>query len=341
MVIEIAVWQREVAAPPRPQGTSWATMAATQHPCTRVKPLKHYLYYWSSAKVMDWLTGLEDKTVNHIAGSQLARAEPGDVVWITTFFDAKLWLATRVVVGEKLTHDQACIRLGTSALSTSHTHLIPRPGTEVDLALWDITDIAPQIEFVSPHRHLPPSFTYHNLRTMRAITPDTARLLGHATRLWIPVPEPPGATVTQPVTTGVGRITAPDVKRAIELRAMAVAMEHFRKLGFSAVDVSRNESYDLVCRRSRKEIHAAVKGSHRASTKIRLTPDEVEHARQHRGHVILVVVDEIVIHAPKRPKTGATASGGHLRVFDPWDIDEQRLRAVGFEYTLGPAGRTK
>lgn len=65
-----------------------------------------------------------------------------------------------------------------------------------------------------------------------------------------------------------------------------------------------------------------------------MTRNEVQHARDHHGHVALFVVTEIVVDA-------SGCSGGSVRVFDPWDIGKYQLEPVAFECRLPDAERER
>ena len=120
-------------------------------------------------------------------------------------------------------------------------------------------------------------------------------------------------------------------KAAIEARAMNVAVQYF-SAGWNVEDVHGTESYDLKCRRRAEELHVEVKGTTSTGEVVLLTRKEVDHAKTF-PHVALFVLAEIVV---VRNDEGQAigADGGVPMLFDPWALDENRLQAVGYQYSV-------
>ena len=76
-----------------------------------------------------------------------------------------------------------------------------------------------------------------------------------------------------------GRPLDPRVKKAVELRAMDVATESYRRSGYSVEDVSGNHPFDLRCTDGHHEIHVEVKGTQGAGETVVITGNELKHAR--------------------------------------------------------------
>ncbi|MEG4281385.1 DUF3883 domain-containing protein [Microcoleus sp. MON1_C1] len=72
---------------------------------------------------------------------------------------------------------------------------------------------------------------------------------------------------------GQGFRSTPEVRRAIEMRAMNLATEHFQDQGWVVEDVSQQESYDLRCTRQEERIYVEVKGTTSEGSTILLTPN--------------------------------------------------------------------
>ena len=125
-----------------------------------------------------------------------------------------------------------------------------------------------------------------------------------------------------------------DAKRkvAIEQHAVALAIQHYEAAKWSVNDVGASESYDLLCRKRGKELHVEVKGTTGAGKKVSLTANEVAHARREYPRVALFAVTGIVVSTGAEPE----ASGGAPVVFDPWDLEPERLRPQAYDYTLPP-----
>jgi hypothetical protein len=131
-------------------------------------------------------------------------------------------------------------------------------------------------------------------------------------------------------TSGQGRRADATERRAIELRAMEVAVEFLRGVGWSVDDVSLYRPYDLHCRRGDEDLRVEVKGTTADGRVVLLTPGEVRHAREHHAAVALVVVSKIGLSTPGGGTP--TATGGELELVHPWDVDAGELRPTGYEY---------
>jgi hypothetical protein len=126
-----------------------------------------------------------------------------------------------------------------------------------------------------------------------------------------------------------------EVKVAVEARAMNMATE-FYGASWIVEDVHGKESYDLVCRRGDEVKHVEVKGTTTVGTAVILTPNEVRHARENRCTALFVLSDVRV----ERTQDGTvTATGGVQHLYDPWNLDEGTLTAIGYRYQV-PADRT-
>lgn len=128
------------------------------------------------------------------------------------------------------------------------------------------------------------------------------------------------------------RTRVPDAKRnkAVELQAMSVVEDHYSSEGWTCIDVSGTEPFDLKLVRGDEQLHVEVKGLSGPGEAVTLTANEVRHA-QTFPNCILAVVDDIRI---EETPNGPAAAGGALRLWDPWIIDEDRLRPTQYRYGL-------
>ena len=128
------------------------------------------------------------------------------------------------------------------------------------------------------------------------------------------------------------RTRVPDAKRnkAVELQAMSVVEDHYSSEGWTCIDVSGTEPFDLKLVRGDEQLHVKVKGLSGPGEAVTLTANEVRHA-QTFPNCILAVVDDIRI---EETPNGPAAAGGALRLWDPWIIDEDRLRPTQYRYGL-------
>lgn len=106
-----------------------------------------------------------------------------------------------------------------------------------------------------------------------------------------------------------------DERKAIELRAMRVAIGHFESLGYEVVDVSAERSYDLECRKATDLLHVEVKGTTGAGCPVLITAREVEHAENCVNPALAVVS---VVSVSSTAEGASVAEGGELTVFSDW-----------------------
>jgi len=122
---------------------------------------------------------------------------------------------------------------------------------------------------------------------------------------------------------------------AIERRAVAVAAEYLTAEGYEVVDVGATESYDLDARRGEQHLYVEVKGTTTVWTngsEILLTRKEVAlHLREYPNNMLLIV-SRIALD---RSITPPSASGGELRVIQPWRLVEANLTPVTYRYLVG------
>jgi Protein NO VEIN, C-terminal len=123
-------------------------------------------------------------------------------------------------------------------------------------------------------------------------------------------------------------------RRAVELRAVAVVSNKFEDGGWSVEDVSAQKlGYDLHIERGQEERHVEVKGTVGSGTSVLLTANEVRHSRSHPAHTVLAVVRRIELS----DKGGSwEATGGFLRCFNRWRLEDGALEPRSYEWVLPP-----
>ena len=126
------------------------------------------------------------------------------------------------------------------------------------------------------------------------------------------------------------RVTAAE-RDAINKLAMARAKSYYTGKGWGVEDVSSRRSYDLHCRRRSKELRVEVKGTTSSGREIVLTRNEVAHAQNNFPRVALFVLADVQL---TKRKGAPVASGGNEHVYEPWQLDADRLTPVGFTYAL-------
>jgi hypothetical protein len=127
---------------------------------------------------------------------------------------------------------------------------------------------------------------------------------------------------------GQGFGLTPKERKAVEDHAMARAKAYYRKLGWTKVDdVSKNRPHDLLCTKGRGKLCVEVKGTTGPGDSVVLTRNEVKHAKENRS--ALVIVSGISLSGSK---TNPKASGGRIRVEDPFNPEDKRLNAIAYDY---------
>jgi hypothetical protein len=187
-------------------------------------------------------------------------------------------------------------------------------GAEVDRSVWD-------------------KFYDRDAKSVR-----TAELEAEFTRLWpIGSERDPDTTTLEEITKvtagrgGQGFVSDPAIRKAVEQRAMDLAMEHYGRL-FARVDTTATtHPYDLRCFDKELEIHVEVKGSTGDASEIRLTIGEVENARATRWRTELFLPSNIrVTPGPDGPH----ADGGETRTIERWTPDSEDMKALVFRYRV-------
>jgi hypothetical protein len=127
-------------------------------------------------------------------------------------------------------------------------------------------------------------------------------------------------------------LTAPE-RKAIETWAVEVAMDYFARTGFSDVrDVGDQASYDLTMLKGGQIHFVEVKGTTGSGGVIILTRNEVDVHQQYYPYNALAIVSGIKLARGESP----AASGGKVRVIQPWKVASDELEPLTFEYKLPP-----
>jgi hypothetical protein len=125
-------------------------------------------------------------------------------------------------------------------------------------------------------------------------------------------------------------------RKAIELRAMALATDHYVARGGIVRDVSATRSYDLEVTVGGAVLTVEVKGSAGDGTEVLLTEGEVRHHRLAYPNNALVVVSSIRLLGPS---ADPIAIGGQVRVLEPWVVLDEALTPIAHRYAV-PSGQS-
>ncbi len=129
-------------------------------------------------------------------------------------------------------------------------------------------------------------------------------------------------------SSGQGFQSTPEVRRAIELKAMNLAIDYFQEKGWIVEDVSQRESYDLKCTRQQEEVYVEVKGTTSEGSQILLTPNEVLHTQQNYPNTALFVVSRLQVNNSGEE---VEVTGGEIQLIMPWLLKDDDLKAIGYE----------
>ncbi|MCC8245991.1 MrcB family domain-containing protein [Saccharothrix luteola] len=119
---------------------------------------------------------------------------------------------------------------------------------------------------------------------------------------------------------------------AIETHAVARARRYLQAQGFTVLDVGATESYDLDATRPGERLYVEVKGTTSTGGEVVLTRNEVRLNADRYPHTMLVVVADIALD---RSTTPPRATGGRMRVVQPWAVAGEDLTPLSYRYRVG------
>ncbi|HEY7339775.1 MAG TPA: DUF3883 domain-containing protein [Ktedonobacterales bacterium] len=130
-----------------------------------------------------------------------------------------------------------------------------------------------------------------------------------------------------------GFLVNTEARRAIEMYAMTEANKYYTSQGWQVQDVSAYQPYDLRCTDANgRELYVEVKGTSTDGAGVLLTRNEVAHAHAYYPRVSLFIVANVQL----QPATDGTfvASGGHIIVREPWNLNDDDLTALAYSYRV-------
>ncbi len=126
---------------------------------------------------------------------------------------------------------------------------------------------------------------------------------------------------------GQGISVSPAARKAIDVYAMEKATAYYVDKGYTVCDVSKNQPYDLRCKRKGKVLFVEVKGTKTAGTEILLTPGEVSLAHAKYPNTALFILHSLTVvegHGDPMVK------GGTVRIVKPWKPEDAMLKPLGY-----------
>lgn len=118
-------------------------------------------------------------------------------------------------------------------------------------------------------------------------------------------------------------------RRAVERRAMDVAAASFRDRGYTVLDCSATESYDLVCTRGAERVHVEVKGTTGTGWTFVITRNE--HRRATALHPATALAFVRGVRIGRRGDGSVVADLGDLHLVEPWRPDACSPDPIAYE----------
>jgi hypothetical protein len=118
----------------------------------------------------------------------------------------------------------------------------------------------------------------------------------------------------------------PQIRKAVEDRAMEVAEGFYSNSGYAVANKSQTESYDLLCEKNGVQLFVEVKDTRKGGEVISLTANEVGLPAIQGVRVDLCVVHSIAVSDEKKPR----GSGGTLVRYKDWNPQDHELRPVQY-----------
>lgn len=126
---------------------------------------------------------------------------------------------------------------------------------------------------------------------------------------------------------GQGFLLNTKLRSTLENYAMDAAKAHFKSDGFDWEDRSKNNPYDLCCRRGKEVVYVEVKGTQTTGDQIILTNGEVEFARGHKGQMALFVLHSIRV---TESEGDFHLTEGTTKLINPWEVKDECLKPLSF-----------
>lgn len=118
-------------------------------------------------------------------------------------------------------------------------------------------------------------------------------------------------------------------RKAVELRAMTLAIEYLKGQDYDCKDTSASESFDVLATKMGTSIKVEVKGTTSdLCDSILMTRNEIDLHRKEKGLTGLLIVSKIQL---VRGTQGPNANGGEVEDLMKWDIDSWFADPIAFQ----------
>ncbi len=139
-------------------------------------------------------------------------------------------------------------------------------------------------------------------------------------------------SISKPLKKRSGRqgfsLSAPQ-RKAVELRAMHLAVEYLVNAGYDYSDTSATESFDILAKQGEEVLKIEVKGTTSDfCDSVVMTRNEVDLHRTEKGKTGLVIVSKISLD---KDKESPSASGGVVDAMLKWDIDGWTADPIAYQ----------
>ena len=134
---------------------------------------------------------------------------------------------------------------------------------------------------------------------------------------------------------GQGYVSDSRVKRAIERRAVEVAIDWYAERDYTIEYTGDSSSYDLLVTRGAEVRRVEIKGTTNQGTTVELTWREVDNARDFTPVDLFLVYG---IEFERLPDGNAQGFGGYAKLWSDWTPEEASLKATRFRHTLPLSG---
>jgi len=120
-------------------------------------------------------------------------------------------------------------------------------------------------------------------------------------------------------------------RKAVELRAMELAANYLKELGYQYKDTSNRESYDFLADKDGKSFKIEVKGTTSdLCDSVMMTKNEVDLHRSEKGSTGLIIVSAIKL---LKSENGPIAKSGNIEALLQWDIDQWISSPIAYQVT--------